>query len=304
MKAVKATKAMNVTFAILLSVVTLTSGCVFSRTRHLSKTEVLLDAHVLTKAELLDKLKIRSASVKTLKILNAAIAAEKVVSKEVVTDYGKGTAVGYTATIVVDRPSRLRMQIDAAGFPGTDVVSDEKQYKVSIPWFQAFGVAATASPIVSDDFKCNLRPVHILDALFVDGEKFIDDKEISVVVTEDTVSLSDGKHSYYRVDFNKGDVPLQELWFDRYLNEVTRKIQFTKDGAKESDVQYSSYEVVDSIPFPKKIEIDRPLDKYKLEMNIVKMSLNEPIEPEKFVLDRPSGADELDFKTCKAVKQP
>ena len=72
----------------------------------------------------------------------------------------------------------------------------------------------------------------------------------------------------------------------------------------DSDVRYSDFQTVNSIPFPQKIEITRPLDKYSLVMNIQKMTLNEDTPAGAFDLERPSGADTLDFKTCKPVKLP
>lgn len=287
--------------AVLLTVVLLT-GCLASRTHHLSKAEVPLEAYTLTKSAVLEKLKASSRAIKTLRIDNSIISAQKIVSRDVVVDYGKGSLLTYTGRILVERPSRLHMQIDASGFQGTDVVSDDKQYKVSIPFYNAFGIASITDPIQSDDFKCNLRPSLILDALFVDGEQYFEDKSVVTVFHE----FNELQHSYYLIDLVRieGGEPLEELWFDRYYQEVTRKIQYSKDGVRLSDVQYFNFQMVNSIPFPQKIVIDRPVDKYKLEMNIVTMSLNDPVDPIKLTLDRPPNADELDFKTCKAVKRP
>jgi len=299
------TKLRSLTFILVGCV--LFSGCI-GKNRKLPKDQILLDAKTFSKDAVLETLRVRSASVKTLKVARSTITATRMLSNDEVRDYGKGaTAIPIDGVFLVDRPTnRLHLQIQAAGIiTGADIVSDDKQYKVSFS--NTFGVADIASPIQSTDFKCNLKPSHILDALFVDGEQFWTDKGVLTVMWEIKEGAPDGIHSFYRIDFIKveGAIPLEELWFDRgKSNEVSRKIHYTPEGAVDSDVRYSDYQTVNSVPFPQKIEITRPLDKYSLVMNIQKMSLNEDTPPGAFDLERPSGADTLDFKTCKPVKLP
>jgi hypothetical protein len=264
----------------------------------------------MSKDAVLESLRVRSTLIKTLRVEKSTFAATRMLSNDQIRDYGKGpTAIPIDGVLFVDRPTnQLHLQISGLGIiTGADIVSDEKQYKIFLSTSNTFGVADVASPVQSADFKCNLKPSHIMNALFVDGEQFWNDKGVIPVMTEKTEGAPDGIHSFYVIDFVKveGAVPLEELWFDRgKTTEVSKKIHYTPEGAVESEVHYSDYQSVNSIPFPQKIEITRPLDKYSLVMNIQKMSLNIDTPPEAFALERPSGADTLDFKTCKPVKLP
>jgi hypothetical protein len=275
------TKRRLLTSSIVVACV-LISGCV-GINRKLPKDQILLDAKTLSKDAVLETLRVRSTSIKTLKVARSTIVATRMLSRDEVRDYGKGaTAIPIDGVFFVERPTnRLHLQIQAAGIiTGADIVSDDKQYKISFS--NTFGVADIASPVQSNDFKCNLKPSHILDALFVDGEQFWNDKGVLTVMRETTEGAPDGIHSFYRIDFVKveGAIPLEELWFDRgKTNEVTRKIHFTPEGAVDSDVRYSDFQIVNSIPFPQKIQITRPLDKYSLVMNFQKMTLNEDTPP-------------------------
>jgi hypothetical protein len=74
------------------------------------------------------------------------------------------------------------------------------------------------------------------------------------------------------------------------------------DGEPEADIQYSNYQMFGNIPFPMKIVIRRPIENYSLEMNIEKLNLNKPVDPETFTLKRPDGVDDVDLNTGKEIK--
>jgi len=295
--------------SVLILVCVLFSSCI-GRNVKLPQSQILLEAKTMSKDAVLESLRVRSASIKTLRVEKSTFTAARMLSNDQIRDYGKGpTARPIDGILRVDRPTKQpRLHISAAGIiTGADIVSNDKQYKISLSSSNTFGVADVASPVQSTDFKCNLKPGHIMDALFVDGEQFWNDKGVITVMSETTEGATDGIHSFYLVDFIKveGAMKLEELWFDRgKTTEVSRKIHYTPEGAVDADVRYSDYQTVNAIPFPQKIEITRPLDKYSLVMTIQKMSLNVDTPAEAFTLERPAGADTLDFKTCKPVKLP
>jgi len=91
---------------------------------------------------------------------------------------------------------------------------------------------------------------------------------------------------------------------------------FGAGGKLESDIAYSDWQPVtpaapaagaasapaaasasapamgaDQPIFPRDIHIWRPQDDYKLEIKILKLTLNEPITPERFELNQPAGTD-------------
>jgi hypothetical protein len=279
------------------------TGCV-THTHSLPKNLIPLKAATVAKPALLNMLKTRSMAVKTLIVNSTSLSASRLLPSDKVKDYGSKLSSG---TIIVERPNQLFLEVDYLGTTMVDMVADDAQYKIAAYPKHWFGVANVGAPVDSSgEFPFNLRPSHILDALFVDGERFIDDDAITKVVKEDTESQPDGVHSFYVICFSKGSAAIVDLWFDRTLRnpEVTRKKTYTEDGRIESDVHYSEYEMVDSILFPKLIVIQRPLENYSLEMKLNKLELNKPVKADAFELDRPEGFDDFNPTTGKVTKRP
>jgi len=286
--------------SLALIAVMLLSGCIVHKVR-LPKEQILLKVEKMSKASLLEKLKVRSAEVRTLIVDKMALKASQPISNETVNEIHSPLLSG---VIVVDRTGRIHLEIDLALTTQAEMVSDGKRYKFSLPYRGSgqFGEADVSAPVLSDKFPYNMRPGQIIDALFVDGEKYIDDKEIKTVVRESTEEHPDGLHPLFRILFVRADIAIEELTFDRYVGQVTRKIHYREDGSIEADVRYSNYDKVDSIQFPKLIMINRPIENYTLEMKFEKLSLNKPVQDSQFTLERPEGSDDLDLTTGKVTK--
>jgi len=283
--------------AILLGAALL-SGCI-SHTVRLPQDQVLLKADTIAKSALLEKLRTDSLAIQTLIVSKSTLKASRMLSSEAIKNYHDVNGV-----IAVDRPGHLRLEIEKV-FTLAQMVSDEKQYRVSVPPEGKFGVGDVAAPVTGAEFPYNLRPSHILDALFVDGEQFIGKSGIDPYLMVLTESQPDGLHSYSVIFFGKtGGVPLEELWFDRTVGveQVVRKKSYLPDGEIESDIRYSNYQMFGNIAFPMKIVIKRPVENYALEMNIDKLDLNKTVDPAMFKLERPDGVDEVDLNTGKDIK--
>ena len=87
------------------------------------------------------------------------------------TEYRKRT--GY---VLVDRPHNIRIKVLAPIVASTvfDMVSDGHQYRVSIPIKNQFAVGDVDAPLSAKSPIANLRPQHLLDALFIDISPYID----------------------------------------------------------------------------------------------------------------------------------
>jgi hypothetical protein len=249
---------------------------------------------------LLERLKANSLAIRTLKVSKSTLKASHILSGEQIKDF-----IGAGGLIVVDRPAHIFVEIEKFGTTVVDMVADNKQYRVSIPHLKSgrYGIGDIGEPPETVQFPYSLRPSHILDALFVDGEQYIGVSGISTVLTEYPESQPDGVHSYYIVHFYKGDMPLEDLWVDRTITgmQVTKKIKFKEDGRIEADIRYSDFESIGSIPFPKTVLIKRPIENYSLEMKLDTVELNTAIDPEAFNLPRPPGATEFDVNTGKDI---
>ena len=95
----------------------------------------------------------------------------------------------------------------------------------------------------------------------------------------------------------------RKIWFDRADLRVSRAEVFGPVGQLDSDITYSDWQlagtasttrnapVAAQINYARDIKIWRPQDDYKLEVHILKLTLNEPISADRFVLNQPGGTD-------------
>jgi hypothetical protein len=284
--------------AVLL--IALLTGCI-RRTNPLPQDQVLLKADTIAKSALLEKLRKNSLAVSTLNVQKSTLRATRLLSNESIETY-----TNVSGKIKVDRPAHIRLDIDKL-VTLAQMVSDEKQYRVYVPYEGKFGIGDVAAPERGAAFPYNLRPSHILDALFVDGEQFIGKPGIDTYLFVTREPEPDGMHSYSIIFFGKAgsQVPLEILWFDRTLglDEVVRKKSYLPDGEIESDIRYSNYQMFGTIRFPMKIVITRPIENYALEMNIQQLELNKPVDAATFILNRPDGVDDVDLNTGKDLKR-
>jgi outer membrane lipoprotein-sorting protein len=247
-----------------------------------------LPAKTVSRADLLTGLEEKSKQIRTLQATVALDASGGAMTTGVLTEYRE--TKGF---LIVDRPSHIRMKAQAPLALATvfDMVSDGKQYRVSIPIKNKFIVGNANTPGKEKNPILNLRPQHIVNALFVDIVPYMANSQVRSTLEE----AVDGRRSYYVFSFiNIGeDVAqlMEKLWIDRTNLEVTRKQIFGLDGKVDTDVQYSGYELQGEVAFPSVILIQRPTDDYSLKMTFQKTSVNEKLAADAFNLEQPPGAE-------------
>jgi outer membrane lipoprotein-sorting protein len=142
----------------------------------------------------------------------------------------------------------------------------------------------------------NLRPKHVLDALFVDVLAYKNDPKV-VSTLKETI---EGQRSYYILEFvntgteDSGDI-LEEIWVDRTDMEVSRKIVYGKNGKVESRIEFEKYQMADGIAFPQVIQLQRPIEHYALKMTFQKNTFNQSLPNTAFLLERPNGAKDVEI---------
>jgi outer membrane lipoprotein-sorting protein len=94
----------------------------------------------------------------------------------------------------------------------------------------------------------------------------------------------------------------RKAWFGRADLELVRLQFYEAEGLYVEDVHYSDYHDFQGISYPSRIEVVRPIEDYRLKITIRKATFNQPIEPEKFVLNKPEGAQLIDL-TAKAQQE-
>lgn len=196
------------------------------------------------------------------------------------------------AFILLESPDHIRMVGQAPVVRTTvfDMASDGKEFRLLIPSKRKFIVGSDKVVRPEKNSLENMRPRHILDALVVPavdpdaGDQYFADRE------------REGGRLYYALNIVGSDAPGQlrlrrRDWLDASNLELSRVQFFDAGGAEIEDVRYSAYQDYGGVRYPSHIEISRPAEGYSLGITLEKASFNQPIPPEKFVLERPPNVD-------------
>jgi len=219
------------------------------------------------------------------------------------------------AFVLAARPAEIRVigQAPVIGTTVFDMASDGETFRVSIPSKNKFLVGPVAVERTSSKPIENLRPQHLLDALLWPEVR----KEEAVLFEE----FNDENGRYYVLTVLRGGYQmeiLRKIWFDRSDLQVTRMQIFGPKGLLLSDIRLAAWQPPDgaagqSAPvtpsngvalFPRAIRIERPHDDYKLDLQVMKVSLNEEIPAERFTLEQPGGAELVRVGDATENKQP
>jgi hypothetical protein len=205
------------------------------------------------------------------------------------------------AFLLAARPEKIRMvgQVAVIGKTVFDMASDGETFRVSIPPKNKFIVGNVAAERVSEKPIENLRPHHLVDALLWP----LVHKAETVLLEE----FNDENARYYVLTVLRGGYQteiLRKIWFDRADLQVVRLQTFGPKGALLSDARFSNWQPVigdqervnASAPagpgaFPMAISIARPHDDYKLDLQVLKVMLNEDLPADRFKLEQPSGSE-------------
>ncbi len=272
---------------VLILLLLFPASCI-SRKRVLSEEQRLLPTKTATRSELVQELEARSNSIQTLQGTVSLDLSGGGAKSGVLTEYHQTT--GY---VVVDRPKQIRFKVVAPIVLSTiaDMVSDGRQYRVSIPVKNQFLVGDVNAPANSKTALANLRPQHLLDGLFIDVRPYLNKAQVKSVLEE----AVQGRRSYYVFSFiNIGGSEAQlmeKLWIDRTDMQVSRKQVFAKEGRLETDVEYLDYQSESTESFPQTVVIQRPLEEYTLKMTFQKAAFNQKLADDSFNLERPEGSE-------------
>lgn len=280
--------------ACILLTTLMGTGCLqISRKTRIPADQQLLPGETRTRAELLQDLETRSSAISSL---TAAVRFDLSSGKnksDFLTQYPQTKGV-----LIVDRPHQVRIRIQAPVISTTvvDMVWDGgSQYKVSIPVSSPpkFVVGDVNAPPATKNSPVNLRPQHILQALFIDIRPYEADPNVATFLEEAT----GGRTRYYVMQFvhfeGKDSRLLEKIWIDRTNLQVTRKQIFTGDGQVETDVQYFKYATIDGAQVPMVIAIERPIEDINVQLTFQQdsLKLNGKLQADAFQLDRPAGAE-------------
>lgn len=193
--------------------------------------------------------------------------------------------------ILMKKPAMIRIigQAPVVKTEIFDMVSDGRQFRVSIPPKNKFIVGNNNYQGSAKKTLENLRPSHILDALLVPPIDEMKEKFFN----EETRTPA-GQYFYILniVEPNgSGELSLKrKVWFNRADLDISRLQIYGTGGALREDIHYADYRDFQGIRYPAQITLNRPEDGYTLTITVEKATFNQPIPPEKFVLKKPPKA--------------
>jgi outer membrane lipoprotein-sorting protein len=201
--------------------------------------------------------------------------------------------------LLAQRPAEIRVigQAPVVGKNIFDMTSDGETFRIFIPSKHKFIVGpATLEPTSKKPIE-NLRPQHLVDAIFW--------PEIAPEQTVLFEEFNDEAARYYVLTILKTGVPAEiarKVWFDRTDLQVARMQTYSTGGKLLGDIRYAAWEPVSSTSeagaapgtgtlFPREIKVTRPRDDYTLAIQVTKLRLNEEIGAERFKLEQPAGTE-------------
>lgn len=282
-------------------------GAAVSHKQTVPATQVAV-AKTATREELIDKYNVLAKGIKSL---DATVQLKPTAGSEysgVIEEYHE-----VKAFLLAQRPAYIRMigQAPVIGKTVFDMTSDGETFWVWIPSKNKFLVGPVALQHTSSKPIENLRPQHLLEALLWREIR----KEETVLFEE----FNDEHGRYYVLTVLRGGYQteiLRKIWFDRADLQIKQLEDFGPKGVLLSDVHFSDWEPLAAteqsvagaisgiIAFPRSIEIDRPHDDYKLDLQVTKLVLNEDFPTDRFKLDQPAGSELVRVGEDSEIKQP
>jgi hypothetical protein len=225
--------------------------------------------------------------------------------------------LNFSGFIVVGKPESINviLKVPIVGSDALDMVSDGKTFKMLIPHE---GCAITGSDVVTSGSQkgmYSLRPAVILDSLLIRGLQ----PDQNVAMTQGSRTLPDPKTRKdviedpdYEIEIlsqPKGQVAstLRVVHIDRMNLLPWEQDIYNAEGKVETQAFYSNYQKFGDINFPRKIEIQRPLDELSLTITISKATFNQTLPDDQFKLDIPTTTahvTNMDDPANASIKDP
>ncbi len=203
--------------------------------------------------------------------------------------------------ILAEKPAKIRV-IGQAPVVGTnifDMESDGETFNIFIPSQNKFLTGSASLERPSAKPIENLRPQHLTSAMFWQP---IPD---SAPVLMENASEAGGRYyvlTVVRIAGRSDGAPSEssrrsnweiarKIWFDRIDLKISRLQAYDSSGKIASDIRYTGWDTFDSVKYPRQIALSRPTNDYTLQIGITKVTFNEPLSDDRFVLRKPPGAE-------------
>lgn len=238
------------------------------------------------KQSLLNRIAVQYESIRSLNATVDMVPAVGSVNKGKITEYKD-----VRAFILFRKPADIHLigLYPVVRNKAFDMVSDGTGFRLYLPSQNRFLLGENEIVTPSPNKLENLRPSVFLQALLIHAL----DPASETAVLED---FTDEDNAAYIVQILRksaaGELELERnVWFERVALSIVRQQVFDPAGALAMDVRYSTWQNFNGVPFPTKIDINRPKDEYGIVMTLIKAEINQPIGDDKFVLEQPEGTE-------------
>jgi len=297
------------TWLALLAVTAFCSGCSMSQKTAAKPAQTPVALKSASKVELIQQYNQLANSIRSI---NASVTIQLTagsVYSGVIEQYHE-----VNGFILAQKPFDIRVigQLPVVGKNIFDMESDGKIFHIFIPSKNQFLVGPANLERPSSKAIENLRPQHLLDAIFWQPIS----KEAPVLLEEEAVPPS----SFYVLTVIRNERPnsaplpgadaneewtiARKIWFDRADLNVSRIDTFDSGDKPTAIVRYSNSDMFGTVEYPRQIFLDRPQNDYQLHLTITKLTVNEPIEPERFALSQPEGSELVRVGEASEEKNP
>jgi outer membrane lipoprotein-sorting protein len=203
--------------------------------------------------------------------------------------------------ILGERPSSIRVigQAPVVGKNIFDMVSDGQTFRIFIPSKGKFIVGPTGLERAAAKPIERLRPQHLMDALlwaaipagvpvlYEEATEADSHYYVLTVVRPEQNAAGTNATELRAPDWEMA----QRIWFDRVDLNVARIETYEAGGRVSSDIRCRRWAASGALAFPREIVLSRPGDDYELRIEIKRLTLNEPIAADRFVLEQPPGTE-------------
>ncbi len=282
-------------WVLLLAVLAMqAAGCItIKRRTEVPKAQIRPELES-SEADLLARYNEQARAVRTLQATVDLIPSTGTTYSGVIEEYHE--VPGF---ILAQRPATVRVigQAPVVAKNIFDMVADENEFRIYIPSKNSFLVGPTKLIRPSKKPLENLRPQHIVEALF--WPEFSSGANVLFEQFDFSVSRYYILTLLRQLDTGKLEIA-RKVWYNRTDLHVSRVQLFGAGGKLDADIEYSDWETVpaaegapatEPASFARDIHIWRPQDDYKLEIKILKLTVNEPISPDRFELAQPAGTE-------------
>jgi outer membrane lipoprotein-sorting protein len=278
----------------LLFLLFLTSQCSWFRvktTTRIPENKRALPAKTAGLAELIPLLNSRARDIQTL---NLSVVFELTGGSN-----NSGEIANYQKTkgfILLKRPTLIRTIVLTFNVRVVDMVSNGVDFKIDVPSKNKFIQGLNNRQFDrGKDSSVQMRPQHIFQALVLDPVE-PSSEENPIDLEED----QEGIRKFYILNVHNRSSDAQwslsrRVWFDRFDLSIVRQKLFGDQGQVTSDISYREFKDFDGVNFPTQINLKRPQEDYSLTIQVTKAKINDELQNEKFVLEKPPTAELIDL---------